>query len=89
MDINNGILCSLAFLLGNLSLVNSFALVSHALLVSISTEKSLNIDKIKMKNRDLLTEQLSDVKNVDEPVIYPGQYTPFDMSLFYPGGMVM
>lgn len=42
-----------------------------------------------MKNRDLLTEQLSDVKNVDEPVIYPGQYTPFDMSLFYLGGMVM
>ena len=41
-----------------------------------------------MKNRDLFTEGLSDVKNVDEIPFLPGQYTPVDMALFYPGGMM-
>ena len=42
-----------------------------------------------MKNRDFLTEQLSDVKNVNaDDVLYPGQYVSFDLALFYPGGLV-
>ena len=41
-----------------------------------------------MKNRDMLAERLSDVKNVDEMPVFPGQYVPFDLAIFYPGGMV-
>lgn len=41
-----------------------------------------------MKNRDLILEQISDVKNVDEPTWLPGQYVPFDMALMYPSGMM-
>ena len=41
-----------------------------------------------MKNRDLIAERFSDVKNVDETPIWPGQYTSFDLALFYPGGMI-
>ena len=40
-----------------------------------------------MKNRDLIGERFSDVKNVDELPWFPGQYAPFDLALFYPGGL--
>lgn len=40
-----------------------------------------------MKNRDLIAERFSDVKNVNEEPLYPGQYVPFDLAVFYPGGM--
>lgn len=39
-----------------------------------------------MKNRDLIGEGFYDVKNVDDIPWLPGQYVPFDMALFYPGG---
>ena len=42
-----------------------------------------------MKNRDLIGEQFSDVKNVDDLPLFPGQYMPFDLALFYPGGMML
>lgn len=42
-----------------------------------------------MKKRDFFAEELSDVKNVGaDEVYYPGQYVPFDMALFYPGGFI-
>ena len=40
-----------------------------------------------MKNRDLILEQMSDVKNLDERVFTPGQYVPLDIALYNPGGM--
>lgn len=40
-----------------------------------------------MKNRDLWAEQLSDIKNFDEQPFIPGQYVPFDLSLYNPGGL--
>ena len=42
-----------------------------------------------MKNRDRLAERLSDVKNIDEGTVFPGQYVPMDFALFYPGGVMM
>ena len=40
-----------------------------------------------MKNRDFVAERLSDVKNLDEHTFFPGQYVPYDLAIFYPGGM--
>ena len=42
-----------------------------------------------MKNRDFTIERLSDVKNVDEHVVFPGHNAPIDLALFYPCGMPM
>ena len=35
----------------------------------------------------MIIESLSDVKNVDEMPVFPGQYAPFDLALFYPNGL--
>ncbi len=40
-----------------------------------------------MKQRDL-SEDFSDVKNLQEHTFFPGQYVPFDMALFNVGGFV-
>ena len=40
-----------------------------------------------MKNKDLIAERFSDVKNVDEVPLYPGQYVPFDLAVYNPGGL--
>lgn len=41
-----------------------------------------------MKNRDWSEEQFSDVKNLEEHTFFPGEFAPYDLSLFYPGGFV-
>ena len=40
-----------------------------------------------MKNRDLVEEQFSDVKNVLDHTFYPGQYVSYDIALYNPGGL--
>lgn len=32
-------------------------------------------------------ENFSDVKNLREHTFFPGEYIPFDLALFLPGGM--
>lgn len=44
-----------------------------------------------MKFRDEFEARLGDVQGLpmaELPVIYPGQYTGFDLSIFYPGGLI-
>ena len=41
-----------------------------------------------MKKRDVLLEELSDVKNVGTEEFYAGQFVPPDFAMFYPGGMM-
>ena len=59
--------------------------------VTVDTITLLSEDRYRpdanMRNRDFVTEKLSDVKNVDEMPMFPGQYAPLDLALFYPGGM--
>jgi len=44
-----------------------------------------------MKNFHKMDENFTDIKNLGDDTlpIFPGVYAPLDLSLFYPGGMIM
>ena len=41
-----------------------------------------------MKKRNFDDENFSDVKNLEEHTFFPGQFTSFDLAIFFPGGFV-